>query len=62
MPKTEHPIPETAAKDRDPGAPEMTKKEAQDYVEQVEEFEGPDRREKRGTEDEPPDEPGVSRS
>ncbi len=44
-----------------PGA-ELTDEEKQDYVEQVEEFEGPNRREVRGTDDEPPAEPGVSRS
>jgi hypothetical protein len=44
------------------GEVELTRKEKQDYVEQVEEFEGPDRRERRGTEKEEADEPGVSRS
>jgi len=44
------------------GGADLTDKEKQDYVEQVEEFEGPNRREVRGTEKEPPAEPGVSRS
>ena len=37
-------------------------REKEDFVEQVEEFEGPDRREKRGSEKEPSKEPGVARS
>ena len=44
------------------GEVELTRKEKQDYVEQVDEFEGPNRREVRGTGKEPPAEPGVSRS
>lgn len=44
------------------GKPDFTRKEKQDYVEQVEEFEGPDRRETRGSPPEPPKEPGVARS
>ena len=46
----------------EPGGPDLTGKEKQDYVEQVEEFEGPDRREKRGSDEETAREPGVSRS
>ena len=42
--------------------PTLSKKETEDLLEQVEEFEGPDRREKRGTEPEPPRESGVARS
>jgi len=44
------------------GGAGLTDEEKQDYVEQVEEFEGPDRREIRGTGEEAPEEPGVSRS
>ncbi|HET9793665.1 MAG TPA: hypothetical protein VFS34_04310 [Thermoanaerobaculia bacterium] len=46
----------------EPGGPDLTGKEKQDYVEQVEEFEGPDRREKRGSDEETAREPGVARS
>jgi|PersoiStandDraft_1058852.scaffolds.fasta_scaffold24091_2 hypothetical protein len=42
--------------------PTLDKKETEDLLQQVEEFEGPDRREKRGTEPEPPRESGVARS
>ena len=45
-----------------PAPPTLGEREKEDFVEQVEEFEGPDRREKRGTEPEPAREPGVSRS
>ena len=44
------------------GPTPMTPRETQEYVEQVEEFEGPTRREKRGSDPEPAKEPGVSRS
>ena len=40
----------------------MTPAEKDSLAEQIEEFEGPDRREKRGTEDPKPHEPGVARS
>jgi hypothetical protein len=40
----------------------MTREEKEDFEEQVEEFEGPDRREVRGTPKKVPHEPGVSRS
>lgn len=40
----------------------MTPAEKDSFVEQVEEFEGPDRREKRGSEKPEPHEPGVARS
>ncbi|MGH9441281.1 MAG: hypothetical protein ACRD16_03290 [Thermoanaerobaculia bacterium] len=40
----------------------MTGKEKDSLAEQVEEFEGPDRREKRGSEVPEPHEPGVARS
>ena len=41
--------------------PKLTPEEKQDFLEQVEEFEGPSRREKRGSEPEPEKEPGVER-
>jgi hypothetical protein len=40
----------------------MTPAEKESLVEQIEEFEGPDRREKRGTETPEAHEPGVARS
>lgn len=40
----------------------MTKEEKEDFEQQVEEFEGPDRREVRGTREKSPRDPGVSRS
>jgi hypothetical protein len=40
----------------------MSPDEKEDLEEQIEEFEGPDRREVRGTEEKPPKEPGVARS
>jgi hypothetical protein len=40
----------------------MTEKEKDSLADQVEEFEGPDRREKRGSEKPEPHEPGVARS
>ncbi len=40
----------------------MTKKEKEDLEEQVEQFEGPDRREIRGSDREPEKDPGVSHS
>ena len=40
----------------------MTKEEKEDFEQQVEEFEGPDPREIRGTPEKTPKEPGVSRS
>jgi len=61
MDKTPAPSPaadEAAGKNTTP----MTPRETQEYVEQVEEFEGPTRREKRGSDPEPAKEPGVSRS
>jgi hypothetical protein len=50
--------------DTRPGTPDdaMSPEEKEDLEEQIEEFEGPDRREVRGTEERPPKEPGVSRS
>ncbi len=42
--------------------PDLSKKERDALVDQVEEFEGPDRREKRGTSRKSPREPGVSPS
>jgi hypothetical protein len=40
----------------------MSEKEKKDLVDQVEEFEGPDRREKRGSEPPGEDNSGVARS
>jgi hypothetical protein len=40
----------------------MSPEEKEQLEEQIEEFEGPDRREVRGTEETPPKEPGVARS
>ena len=40
----------------------MSKEEKEDFEQQVEEFEGPDRREIRGPREKLPHEPGVSRS
>jgi hypothetical protein len=40
----------------------MSKEEKEDFEQQVEEFEGPDRREIRGPQEKLPHEPGVSRS
>ena len=45
-----------------PAAPALGEREKEDFVEQVEDFEGPDRREKRGSDPEPAKEPGVARS
>ena len=49
---------------RKPSKPDdrMTPAEKESLAEQLEEFEGPDRREKRGTEEQKPHEPGVARS
>ena len=41
---------------------QMSRTEKEDFEEQVEEFEGPDRREVRGKQEKPAHEPGVSRS
>jgi len=40
----------------------MTRKEKEDFEDQVEEFEGPDRREVRGEQEKRPHDPGVSHS
>ena len=47
-----------------PGTPDdaMSPEEKEDLEEQIEEFEGPDRREVRGTKKEASREPGVARS
>jgi hypothetical protein len=50
-----------------PGAPadldeDMTKKEKTDMADQMEEFEGPERREIRGDDKEPAKDPGVAHS
>jgi len=44
------------------GKADFTPKEKEDYVEEVEEYEGPDRREPHGPSRELPKEPGVARS
>jgi hypothetical protein len=41
---------------------EMTQKEREAFVDQTEEFEGPDRREIRGEHQEPTNDPGVAHS
>ncbi len=40
----------------------MSEAEKESLIEQIEEFEGPDRREKRGTEKPQSHEPGIARS
>jgi hypothetical protein len=40
----------------------MSEKEKEDFEDQVEEFEGPDRREIRGDNKEPPHDPGIAHS
>jgi len=50
-------------RDSKPTADEnMTKKEKDRMADQMEEFEGPERREVRGDEREPPKDPGVAHS
>ena len=53
-----------ASSDDRPQTPDddMTRKEKEAFEDQVEEFEGPDRREVRGEQDERPHDPGVSHS
>ena len=41
---------------------DMTQKEKDDFADQVEEFEGPDRREVRGEQEKRPNDPGISQS
>jgi hypothetical protein len=50
--------------DRRPETPddEMTREEKENLEDQIEEFEGPDRREVRGSEKKRPKDPGVSPS
>ena len=58
-------MPDSPRPDRLPPTPssdEMSKDEFEDYAEQVEEFEGPDRREVRGEEERPEKGSGVSSS
>ncbi|HEY6099421.1 MAG TPA: hypothetical protein VIW03_08330 [Anaeromyxobacter sp.] len=57
-------MPTAPPKQPEPAAPddEMTKQEKDRMADQMEEFEGPDRREVRGDESEPPDDPGVAHS
>ena len=58
-----NPVGRKARKERPPTPDEkMSKKEKEDFEEQVEEFEGPDRREVRGDQKKPAHEPGISRS
>lgn len=45
-----------------PADARMTPEEKESLIEQIEEFEGPDRREKRGSERPREHEPGVARS
>ena len=45
-----------------PGSEEISKKEKEELLEQVEQFEGPDRREIRGDDREPEKDPGVAHS
>ena len=59
----EVPTPMADEKTKDtPADAKMTPKEKEALVDQLEEFEGPDRREKRGTVDPEKHEPGVARS
>ena len=51
-----------AKPDRKHPLPELSRKERDELVEQVEEFEGPDRREKRGSKHKSAHEPGVASS
>ena len=53
-----------ADKNERPPTPDdrMSRQEKEAFEEQVEEFEGPDRREVRGEQKKPPRDPGVSRS
>jgi hypothetical protein len=60
--KMEKPTERPAADSNAPAGPVLTPAETETYVEQIEEFEGPNRREKRGSESETPKEPGVARS
>lgn len=58
-----NPVDPKTGKDKPPTPDEkMSKKEKEDFEEQVEEFEGPDRREIRGDQQKPAHEPGISRS
>jgi hypothetical protein len=55
-------MPEQNGPDNPPRQPEMSKEEKEKLQDQVEEFEGPDRREIRGEHREPADDPGVAHS
>lgn len=46
----------------EPADKNMTEKEKSDMFDQMEEFEGPQRREIRGDDSEPPKDPGISHS
>jgi hypothetical protein len=53
-----------ASSDDRPETPDddMTRKEKEEFEDQVEEFEGPDRREVRGEQEKRPNDPGISHS
>jgi len=51
-----------ASEGKAPADERMTVGEKEELIEQIEEFEGPDRREKRGTPEAKPHEAGVARS
>jgi len=58
-------MPDAPRDDRMPPVPppdDMSKEEFEDYAEQIEEFEGPDRREVRGEQEGPKKDPGVASS
>jgi hypothetical protein len=61
MNEAKRPVPADPSASKDPEV--MSKKEFESYAEQVEEFEGPTRREVRGEEEHPKDEnpPGATR-
>ena len=68
MPYSKDPIvPAKRSREEHPGRtskkpPELSPREREDVIEQEEEFEGPDRREKRGTPPSSPRTPGVAPS
>ena len=66
MPDNPNPNPKPLTSDASGAAPDldegMTKKEKTDMADQMEEFEGPERREVRGDDKEPAKDPGVAHS
>ena len=56
--------PKKSTKKKSPPLPDtkMSRQEKEKYIEEVEELEGPDRREKHGSETREEHEPGVARS